>query len=181
MEVGVARAIDVSVQTQHRSRIVVLCMNPRGDVPQRVDDGNITAQRRRRRAGVELEARLQEEGFGCEAQNETTIGECVCEAVPDIPESQNRVPDSRSRSIPEVIVIGVPRRGFPGPPPSKSTSMPSNPKVVIRLNTELTKVVLSASVLSSKAPPAAPPIDRTTFRPCPWSVATSLAKSWLVG
>ena len=57
------------------------------------------------------------------------------------------------------------RRGLPGPPPSKSTSMPSNPKVVIRLNTELTKVFLSASVLSSKAPPAAPPIERTTFRP----------------
>src|SRR5262245_20328743 len=113
MEVGVARAIDVSVQTQHRSSIVVLRMYPRGDVPQRVDDGNITAQRRWRRAGVELEARLQEESLGGEAQNETTIGECVCEAVPDIPEGQDRVPDSRSRGIPEMIVIGVSKKRIP--------------------------------------------------------------------
>src|SRR5262245_19435730 len=88
-------------------------MDPGGDVPQRIDDRNVTAQGRRRRAGVELESRLQEEGFRGKTQDETTIGECVCEAVPDLPERHDRVPYSRSRGVPEVIVVGVPKNGIP--------------------------------------------------------------------
>src|SRR5262249_7329524 len=113
VEVGVARTVDILVQPQHRSRIVVLRMNPGGDVSQRIDDGNITAQGCGGRAGVELEACLQEEGLGGEAQNETPIGKRVCEAIPYISERQDRVPDSRSRGILEVIVIGVPKKGIP--------------------------------------------------------------------
>src|SRR5262249_54864057 len=53
------------------------------------------------------------ERLGCEAQNETTVGECVYEAVLDLPEGKDRVPDSRSRGIPEIIVIGVPKNRIP--------------------------------------------------------------------
>src|SRR5215475_15948633 len=88
-------------------------MNPGGDVSQRIDDGNITTQGSGGRAGIELEACLQEESLGCEAQNETPVGERVCEAIPYISERQNRVPDSRSRGVLEVIVIGVPKKGIP--------------------------------------------------------------------
>src|SRR5262249_42898032 len=84
-----------------------------GNISQCMDDRDIAAQCCWLLAGIGLEARLQEEGFRCKAQNETTIWESGHEPVSDLSEGQDRISDSRARWIPEVIVAGIPKNGLP--------------------------------------------------------------------
>src|ERR1044071_6022778 len=100
MEVRGRGTIHVAIQAQHCPGIVILRVNIAGYVSQRVYRGDVAAEcRRLSPAGVTLKPGLKEEGFRCEAQDETAAGECV----PDIPEGPDCIEDSRGRWIAEVI------------------------------------------------------------------------------